>query len=243
MTDMNQPTLSCEAAEELAGALAFDALDDAELQLVAEHLTTCAEPHAELRAAMGAGSLLEAALEPVTPSPALRSRIMTSIAADTEARRDQPERSWLQRPWLARLAAGLAAAALVVLIGWNLLLQGRLADRQAQLERVAAALSSDGAVQRVTGSAGGGLIVSGRDGPLFVASLPPAGAGRIYEMWLIDAAGAALPAGTFDATEGDRLVVVELERPLAGFTTFAVTIEATRVDSPTTQPVLVAPLG
>jgi hypothetical protein len=240
---MNPATLTCEAAEELAGALAFDALDLAEFEAVANHAATCSEPHSELRAALGAGMVLEAALEPVTPSPALRSRIMTSIAADAEAARAPSRPSWFRRPWLARVAAGLAAATLVVLLGWNLVLQGRLADRQAELERVAAALSTDGAVQRVTGTAGGGLIVSGPDGPLFVASVPPAGAGKLYEMWLLDAAGAAVPVGTFDAPDPDGLVIVELERPLTGFTTFAVTVEASRVDAPSSQPVLVGPLS
>src|SRR5215210_224737 len=160
---MNRPVshaLTCETAEELAGALAFDALDRDEFAAVTEHVATCAGPHSELRAAMGAGSVLEAALEPVAPSSALRSRIMTSIAAESEAARvAEPESSWLRRPWLARGLAALGAAALVLLLGWNLVLQGRLSDRQAELERVASALSTDGPVQRVTGTVGGGLLV------------------------------------------------------------------------------------
>lgn len=235
MTEPMRP-ITCDAADELAGAWALDALDADEARAVAAHLASCDQPHEELRAAPGAGLVLAVALDPVEPSAGLRGRIMTSIGAEPAVVREPWYRAWLPR------AAGFAAAAAVVaLLAWNVQLRGELDTRQDALERVASALSAGGPSYEVSGTAGGGLLVTGPDGPVFVAGLPVPEGDDIYEMWLIGADG-PVPAGTFRPGAGDVLIVAPLEGSLEGFETFAVTVEAERVTAPTGDPVLVAAL-
>ena len=239
MTDL--PAMSCEAADELAGAWSLDALEAEESAAIVQHLRSCDRPHPELRQARGAGAVLAASLEPIEPSPALRDRLMRSIQAesapvvDIEARR---ERS----PWIPRAVAGLAAAAAIVLAVWNVGLQGQLASRDAQLRDLAAAIGTGGPAYALSGDVGGGVLVEGRDGPVFVADLVPLEEGMVYALWLIGPDGAPVPVGTFEPTAGAPVAIVPVDQSLDGFATFAVTVEEGPVDAPTTDPVLATSL-
>ena len=242
MTGPMHTPLTCDEADDLAGAWGLGALDRGEADVVASHLDACDRPHEELRAAAGAGLLLEASLEPIEPSPGLRGRIMDSIGAGL-APSPPAEVPWYRRQWMPRVAALAAAAAIVGLAAWNLQLRGALEERQAELQRVASALSGGSAPVAVTGSAGNGLLVTGDDGPILVAGVPPPEPGSLYEMWLIDAEGTPVAVGTFIPGAEDELVIARLERSVEGFATFAVTMEDERVDAPTGDPVLAAPLS
>jgi anti-sigma-K factor RskA len=234
--------LTCEGADALAGAFALDALDADEAAAVAAHLETCDQPHAELRASAGAGAVLAASLGPIEPSPALRDRLMRSIGAEDgapvielEARRERPS-------WLPRALAGLAVAAALVLAVWNVGLRGELEDRDAQLAELAAALSAGGPAYSVSGEVGGGVLVTGDDGPILVADLEPPGEGFLYALWLIGPDDAPVAVGTFEPQAGEPVAIVPLDRSLEGFATFAITRERGRVDAPTTDPVLATSL-
>ena len=257
--------LDCAAVDELDAAYAIGALGAAERAAVEAHLASCPQPHTELRGMLGAGDVLAASVEPVPPPAALRDRVLATIAATpqepvpgaidvvpTAAREQQvgasPRRG---RPWLTWLspgvARGLAAAAVVAAIAlgaWNVALQGTLASRDRELSAVAAAIGGGQAAFRASGSAGAGYVVEDSTGhaSLVVADLAAPGANRIYELWLIGADKTPVAVGTF-AGSSSAVAVVPLERGLHGFTTFAITVEASRVDAPTSQPVLVATLG
>lgn len=239
MTD--RVAFTCESADDLAGAWALDALEPEESAAMAEHLRTCDRPHAELREAHGAGAVLAASLEPIDPDPSLRARLMRSIDAqpapmvDLTARRERAS-------WLPRAVAGLAAAAAIVLAVWNVGLQGQLADRDARLRELAAAIGTGGQAYAVSGDVGGGVLVEGRDGPVFLADLAPPDAGMLYALWLIGPDGAPVPVGTFQPIAGDAVAIVPVEGSLEGFATFAVTVEEGPVDAPTTDPVLATSL-
>ena len=235
---MTDRPLTCDEADALAGAWAFDALEADEAAGVAEHLTTCDQPHTELRSTVGTGLIIAAALDPIEPSPALRDRIMGSIGEEPisiEARRER-------RSWLPRAVAGLAMAAAVVLAVWNVGLRGELDERNAQLREVAAALSAGGPAYSVSGDVGGGVLVTGEDGPVLVADLEQPGEGLLYALWLIGPDEVPVAVGTFEPDPDDAFAIVPLDRSLEGFTTFAVTREAGPVDAPTTDPVLVTSL-
>ncbi len=242
MTEPMRPLLTCDEADELAGAWGLGALDRTEADEVASHLASCDRPHEELHAAAGAGSVLEAALEPIQPSAGLRDRVMDSIGAAPIAPQPAPA-PWYRREWVPRVAALAAAAAIVGLAVWNVQLRGELGDREAELRQVASALSSGGPAITVSGPAGNGLLVTSQDGPILVAGVPPPEPGHLYEMWLIDEAGLPVAVGTFTLADDDELVIAQLERATTGFVTFAVTVEQERVEAPTTDPVLVAPLS
>lgn len=240
--------VNCADVDELAAAYALGAVEADEERAIDEHLATCGEPHAEARDLVGAASVLPAAVEPVHPSPALRARLMTTIAGTPQEHRraaapippsamPAPARPWWR---LAPLPAGFAAVGLAAVIGlgaWNVNLNQRLAARDAALRGVAAA----DAAYAVAGSAGSGWVLETDGRVIFLAdSLAALPSDRIYELWLIGPDGDPVDVGTVATTEG--LTLVELERELGPATTFAVTIEAERVSSPTSEPVLVATL-
>jgi anti-sigma-K factor RskA len=144
---------------------------------------------------------------------------------------------WLGGGW----ARGMAAAAVVAVIAlgaWNIGLQGQLsASRQ-----VAQAVADAEAVHTVSGDAGRGLLLDTGSGAAFVAaSMDDLPNDRVYEAWLIPADGAPVAVGVF--RPGDGPMLVQLDDPLDGYATFALTVERERVDAPTGAPVLAFSLG
>jgi len=248
MTDQ----LDHRAVDELGAAFALGAVDPDEARAVAAHLATCPEPHAELRSLLGAGELLSLGLDAAQPSPALRERVMSTIARTPQEHRGArgereatPRRGWLD--WLSpRVARPLAVAAVVALVAvgaWNVGLRSQLDERDRALREVAAAISGGEAAFRVDGSAGRGYVVEtpGSGAALVIANLASLPADQLYELWLLNAAGVPVAVGTFtpSATE---ITVVTVERDLAGYATFAVTVEAGRVAAPTGEIVMVGDL-
>ena len=69
-----------------------------------------------------------------------------------------------------------------------------------------------------------------------LAALPP---DELYELWLIGDDG---PVAVGTLTDTDGVALVELEQSLGDAAVFAVTVEAERVEAPTSDPVLVASL-
>jgi anti-sigma-K factor RskA len=241
--------LDCAAVDELAASYALGAMDPGEERAVSEHLASCDRPHTEARAALDGAAVVAASLEPVAPSAGLRDRLMATVAGTSQDHRAAPQPvadpaaiEEPRRPWwrMAPLATAVAAVAVVAAIGigaWGLSLRGELNDRDAALEAVASA----DAIFAASGDAGSGWVVESGDQAMFMArDLAPLPAGSIYELWLIDPASRPVPVGTL--TDADGVVLVTLERGLGDASTFAVTVETERVEQPTTDPVLVAPL-
>lgn len=260
--------MTCAEVDELDAAYALGAVDPAERAAVEAHLANCSAPHAELRSLLGADSVLTVSLEPVAPSESLRDRLMETIAATPQdqigaTQPPSPDRvsgaqpaatrqreAAERRGWLTWLSPGqwrgLAAAAIVaalVLGAWNISLQGQVSSQDQQLRAVADAIGQGATAFRITGSGGTGYVVAGKSGKasMIVADLGTPGNGRIYELWLIGPDGKPVGVGTFGGSS-DPVAVVPLERGVTGYTTFAVTIEAQRVDAPTSQPVMTATL-
>jgi anti-sigma-K factor RskA len=254
MTDEIRP-MDHAAVDELGAAYALGALEPDEARAVRDHLATCTQPHAELRSLLGADLVLAMSLQAIEPSPALRERVMASIERTVQERTpvvrptagaEPPRRGgWLDwlSPRLARPVAVAAVAALLAVGAWGVTLQSQLAERDRALRAVADAIADGETAFRVEGTAGRGYVVEtpGSGAALVVADLAALPADRIYELWLLDAAGTPVAVGTFRPADGD-VAVVELERDLAGFSIFAVTVEASRVDAPTSDPVMAAPL-
>ncbi|MDP9250218.1 MAG: anti-sigma factor [Chloroflexota bacterium] len=247
--------LRCDQADELGAAFVLGALDTNEALAVQDHLATCVQPHAELRAMLGADQVLALSQEPVAPSAALRDRLMATVARtsqehETEAQAapvvDLPaRRGWFD--WLSpRVARPLAVAAVVAALAfgaWNVSLQSQLGQRDRALRSVAAAIAGGGPAFRVDGSAGQGYVVDtpGNGAALVVAGLTSLPAGRIYELWLIDASGKPVAVGTFTPSDS-TVAVAPVDRDLTGFVTFAVTVERQRVAAPTSTPVMAGKL-
>ena len=240
--------MTCAQVDELAGAYALGAVEADEDRAISEHLDTCDRPHGEARELIGAGGAMGVAEAAIMPGPALRDRLMATVAttpqehrpaavAPMPERESEPKRAWWR---LQPVIAGVAAVALAVAVGlgaWGLSLNAQLAEREVVLRAVANAE----AAYAVSGSAGGGWVIESGDVAHFVAeNLAELPADHIYELWLLDAAGTPTAVGTLE--DPDDLVIVALEHDLAGAATFAVTVEADRVDQPTSEPVMVASL-
>ena len=88
--------MSCAQVDELAGAYALGAVGADEDRAISEHLATCDRPHAEARELIGAGGAMGVAEAAVMPSPALRDRLMATVAATPQDHR--PRRPRLPRP-------------------------------------------------------------------------------------------------------------------------------------------------
>ena len=147
-------------------------------------------------------------------------------------------------PRVARPLAVVAVVALLAVGAWNLALQSQLDQRDRTLRAVAAAVSGGEAAFRVEGSAGRGYVVEtpGRGAALVIGDLTTPPAGRIYELWLLDTAGTPVAVATFSPGR-DAIAVVAMDRDLTGFATFAVTVEAQRVEAPTGDPVMIGQLN
>lgn len=246
--------MNCSMVDDLAAAYALGAVEAEEELAISEHLTECEDPHEEARALIGAAGSLAAAPERLEPPRALRDRIMASAATTPQEHAPRPARAEGElgrvptqpapaRAWwrLDRLAPVLAAASLALAVGlgaWGVTLQQQVAERDDVLRAIAAA----DATFPVGGEAGSGWLIATGDEVLFVAedlaALPP---DRLYELWLIEPDGSPTAVGVIARVDG--VTMAPLERPLGAATAFAVTVEAARVDAPTSDPVLLAPLG
>lgn len=240
--------LDCATVDELAAAYALDAVDPDEELAVGAHLSACPRPHAEARSMVEGVSLVAASLPPVAPSPGLRDRLMTTVAATPQEHRPRADVREVpvvepSRPWwrFSPLTSAVAAAALALAVGlgaWSLSLNAQLAERDAALRAVASA----DAAYSAQGEAGSGWLIESGDEAMFMADdLADLAAGHLYELWLIDAEGNAVAAGTLTDTDGVALVT--LEQPIDDAVTFAVTVETERVDQSQNDPVIVAAIG
>lgn len=239
--------MTCDRVDELAAAYGLGAVEPDEERAISAHLASCEREHPEARELIGVAAAVPASVGPVAPSPGLRSRLMSTIADTPQdhriATRPLPLPAGARRPWwrASPLLSGIAAALLAVAIGiggWNVSLQGRLDDRDDVLRAIAGAE----AAHRVSGSAGSGWLVETDQGALFVATdLADLPTNRLYALWLIAPDSAPVAVATVD--EVDDLTIVTLERGIEDAATFAVTVEARRVDAPTTEPVLVGSIG
>jgi hypothetical protein len=243
---MNEQPMTHEQALDLAAAYVLGALEPAEEALVREHLLTCGLSHEEFAELGGVVPYLAEVpdLELVEPPPALRDRIMAAAAADlaertgttpaapttpavpfpsAEERAERTgrtsRRATTRLGWAARIAAVIA---IVVLGGWNLLLQGQLSDARAFDRAVAAVVDAAGKPGSQTvvlspqpGSRGSGIAAVAPDGSVVMAmrDLPATAGTQVYEAWVIVGTAAPVPVGGF--TVGPTGLATVTTQPVA----------------------------
>jgi anti-sigma-K factor RskA len=245
--------MSHEELADLYELYALGVLDREESAEIEEHLArACPECGQGLRRALGLNAFLATAAEPAEPPKRLRRRIRASVGPRPLGR------GFFFGAW------AFASACLIILLAISAVDNRRrgeeLSDARNQLRRVGAQLATVQAAlqllnqpetRQVVFGAGqpqpprGRVFVNVRQGVLLLASnLPPAAAGRTYEMWLIPKGGAPKPAGLFQSdADGNALYV--LNGPVDPATSVvAVTDEpAAGSAAPTTKPIIVAALS
>lgn len=261
---MNHDTL-----ETMAAAYALDALDGAERAEFESHLAEgCAECEAMLRESRETLAAITFAQTPAIPPAAVKAALLRRIdVAPASGWRPAPRTRFGWARWAAgTLAASVAAAAFTAAFV-AARYEGRMgqvyretAAARAELQRQEAALRDrlqgyqevvdllrdprtrivvlKGTSPAVTATA---RMVwnEGAGGQLFVANLPPAPAGKTYELWTI-AGGKPAPAGVFDVDSSGQGTHRVAPAPATPVEVFAVSVEPVGGVPAPTGPIILA---
>jgi anti-sigma-K factor RskA len=244
--------MTCDELRDQYELYALGALDAEERAELDAHLRREGDPCVAgvFRARQMMTSL--ALMTPESSPPArLRKRVVELAGG--------PKRSW---SWTSVWIVATAALALVAIwLGIERRDQARVlaelrleAQRHnAELARLteAFAVMNDPAAKQVVFGEGapkpprGRVFVNPNRGVLLLASnLPPAPAGKIYEMWIIPKGGVPLPAGLFQSeADGTAMYVRKGPVDIASIGVIAVTLEPEAGSvAPTTEPLIAAAL-
>ena len=261
-----------EQFEEDLALYSMNALEGNERAILEKHLATCGACRLELEQLRSDGALL--ALSTLGPRPPLRARqrLLDAVAKNAvpastlsqETRKEGPlnigQRSWWPvLGWAATAAVIVFAASL-----WkeNAALKQSLASAGAQmvqsarelddLRRIAAPIIAPEA-QRITlvsvktppQPQGKAFYLRSRSNLVFVANnmpaLPPQ---KAYELWLIPAQGAPIPAGVFKPDAHGSATVVNPPLPVGTEAkAFAITVENEAGASTPTMPIVMMGTG
>jgi anti-sigma-K factor RskA len=248
---------ACADVDALTGPLALGAVDADELRAARHHLATCPEPHIELHSLLGADAALAASLDPIQPPAGLRDRLMATVAEVPQDRAEvvaavpsseeprSARRDWLDwlSPNVARPVAVAAVLALIAVGVWGLSTASQLNEQEQALRTVADAVAAGEPAHPVDGTAGRGFVIDtdGAGASFVVTDANALDADQLYVLWLIGPDGTPVDVGAFEPNDAG-VAVIPIEDDLSGFQTFAVTVEAERVDAPTSDPVMVGTL-
>ena len=187
--------MTCEEFEELSGAYVLDAITPEERRAAQAHLATCVKCSHLVQELRAAASVLPLTAPQVTPSPALKERVMEAIRRESRPillrpRASQPNRR--RTGWVTRLLA-VAALLLVLLTGgmavWNISLQHQVtavqvsnAELRSQVAQVYS-IAGTRAAQTATGSL---LYLPQQNITVLVLhGLPGLKGTQVYQGWLL----------------------------------------------------------
>lgn len=224
--------ISCQDADVLAAALSVGSIDGSDQATLQEHLSSCADCRRLAGEYMEAAARLPVALEPLQPSPELRTRLMKAVYAEAAATaalaRPSAPAPWLRRAWsrvpIGRgftVLAGAAGAAVIAVFA--LALGGHLTSAPAS---AAVAVTAMPAAPHAQGE----LVMdrADRQAVLTVTGLPApsqaTGGGGVYEVWLIPAGGVPV-AAAFLSRAPDGTWTAAIHGDISSFATLAATVE------------------
>jgi len=240
----------CEGFHDDFELYALGLLDPAEKEEMEAHLRTgCATCEAALKDALAVNAIVMSMAPDVVPPSRLKRRVLAGVGVQ--------RMSW---SWLS----ALAAACMLMVALWlsvqersraSELAQARrtLIDVGSQRDRLMQALSflDDPSTVPVSFGKGqpipphGNVFVHSKLGVLLIAAnLPPAQAGKTYEMWVIPKGGAPRPAGLFQSQGGTAMHILSGPVDIASLGAVAVTLEPEAGSpAPTSKPIIVAPVA
>jgi anti-sigma-K factor RskA len=248
-----------------AGAYALNAMSDAERAEFESVMADSEQLRSEVTELMDTAVELGASVAPVDPPASLRASILDAVAKTPQLpplveERREATRLETERPetpaelkarsrWsspLARLGAVAAAVALIVGLGFTVRAGVQAQQDMATASQINEIQAADDYQRAVVDLAEGGSATAVWSGQLRRAALIVDGwsdlpADSTYELWYMDAEGAATPAGTFDVgDDGSRSIV--LAGAMNAGDTIGVTVEpAGGSDTPSDEVVVVVP--
>jgi anti-sigma-K factor RskA len=218
----------------LAGAYAINALDDLERARFERHLDNCETCQDDVAGfSETTGLLASAAAAPISKS------LHDAVHAQTAHTQQVPSPNPTRVRGARRLqTVGIAAAAILALGIVSIGLSQRTSANRQSAALTAVTQANDAQTSRLVGTNGTIQVTysaNRRASVLIVDDLPPAPAGRVYELWLINGA-TAKPAVTFQPKSNKRTAIKFEGTPTPG-TVYAVSEEpAGGSDAPTTTP-------
>ena len=257
--------MNCAERKDLLLLYAFDQLDAGETAALTAHLRSgCPTCAGELAAARTIAGMTGLAAAPVSPSSAVRERVVAATQTTTIAPIRKPGRRWPTLAATALLAAGLTAVAILVPARQGIeRMRAELqeAQRAATTSAIRAA-SAEGAL-RAIGSPATRVIAMAPAGPqpdaaarifwdesdaswhVFFTHMKTSAPGRTYQLWFITPDQKKVSAGTFDVGDrGDASIAVKIPPELGAIALAAVTEEPDGgVPQPTGPIQLVGKLG
>jgi hypothetical protein len=247
--------MSCDELRDACELYALGALEEPEKSAFDEHLATgCATCRARLRQALGTVAALATVVPAIDPPKRLRKRVLAAVGLE--------KTGWA---WISAWAT--VTAALLVAVLWLSVRDRRQMLELAEARRVGseipplrAQLTSVSQALEFLNQPETRLVLDRKAVPLpprarvfvnpnrgvllLADNLPPAPAGKIYEMWVVPKSGAPKPAGLFQSDErGNAVHLLREPVDLASAAAIAVTVEPEGGSSaPTTTPFLVTAL-
>jgi anti-sigma-K factor RskA len=217
----------------LLPAYALGCLDDEDALRLRQHLETCLYCHAEWYQYQAVVDQLALAAPDAIPSRSLRRRLLAGVLAKKISTRSHLMTSWrlylsaFHQYVTAALRWQLASLLLIVALAVSSLSLWRhvhLVESQMPATMTTTTLFGKAAAQEA-----GGLIIAsanGHSGTLVVDRLPVLNEAAQYQLWLTQADGQRISGGIFSVNgDGYHSLFVTLERPLAEYIAFGVTVE------------------
>jgi anti-sigma-K factor RskA len=220
-------------------AYALNALDDADIHAIAQHLDTCVECHAVLIEVQTVLGVLPYALPSHAPAPEMKARL---LAAARREKRPSPLPASPPRSlsWWDSLLTSLrpfrwaaTAILLVLLLGWNVYLQQQLGGVQGRDSIADLATVPTGAVIPLLGTGRPGatarlyLREDQQAGLLAISGLPTLPPERTYQLWFAQPDNPTRTGGAFLVNaDGEALVEITVPYPLDVVSAIAITEEA-----------------
>jgi len=227
--------------EDLA-AYALGSLEETEQARVETHIVACEACAARLRAYQGVVGTLPLGLVP-TPAPPGGWDAIRAAIREPRGRSGRWPRSVILPTWLRVARWPAAAAALVMLLIWNVTLERELVRRSpgpAPGPEVEALSRRPGRIVILTGSGQPGasariFVAVDGGGHLAVSGLMPLPRKRTYQLWFLRTGSPAASGATFGVdSHGRAWVKVAVPASLDDVHTIAITEEpAPGVSSPT----------
>ena len=252
-----------------AGAYALNAMSDAERTEFESVMADSEQLRSEVTELMDTAVELGASVAPVDPPASLRASVLDAVASTPQlpaldaplaeersvskpaspAAPETPAELKARSRWsspLARLGAVAAAVALIVGLGFTVRAGVQAQQDMATASQINEIQAADDYQRAVVDLAEGGSATAVWSGQLRRAALIVDGwndlpADSTYELWYMDAEGAATPAGTFDVgDDGSRSIV--LAGAMNAGDTIGVTVEpAGGSDTPSDEVVVAVP--